>query len=73
MEITLHDKELHDLYILAGIFRVTKLRDMNLAERIAFTREMKNMKGAPRSWWEDDIKMVLKGVSLMWTGSSCSG
>jgi hypothetical protein len=64
----MHNKELNDFYILAGIFRVIKLRSMSLAEDIACTGEMRNVKGRPRIGWEDDIKMVLKDMGVMWAG-----
>jgi hypothetical protein len=41
---------------------------MNLAEHIACTEEMRNVKGRLRIGWEDDIEIVLKDVGVVWVG-----
>jgi hypothetical protein len=70
---SLHTEELHDVYALQSIIRVTKLRRMRGAEHIVITGEMRNaykilvgkpegkrLCGKMRRRWEDNIKMDRK-------------
>jgi hypothetical protein len=75
----LHNKELYDLYFSPTIIRVMKLRKVRWAGHVARMGdrtgtyrvlvgkpEGKRPVGRPRRGWDDNIKMDLQEVGLIW-------
>jgi hypothetical protein len=69
-KLLVHNEELYDCYFRTGIMRVIESRRMKcvwvalyIKERVLVGKpEGKRLLGRPMGWWENDIKIELKGI-----------